>query len=97
MLRLKNKTRVLWIDQICIDQASHSDRSHSVKQMADIYEKCASVLVWTGELDKESIDLLSRMAYPSLEQHPAEECDSNDSIMLDDGPREYKLNAGDGP
>lgn len=47
-LRYKNKSRVLWIDAICVDQYDLNDRSHQVLRMADIYSKAARVIVWLG-------------------------------------------------
>ncbi|KAI1119711.1 heterokaryon incompatibility protein-domain-containing protein [Nemania abortiva] len=41
----------LWIDQICINQASYSDKAINVRQMGAIYQQAKTVLVWTGEYD----------------------------------------------
>jgi hypothetical protein len=38
----------LWIDAICINQTSDSERNHQVKLMGNIYTKCNSVLAWLG-------------------------------------------------
>jgi len=42
----------LWIDAICINQNSHTERNHQVRLMADIYGSANVVLIWlqsTGE------------------------------------------------
>jgi hypothetical protein len=41
-------TGLLWIDQLCIDQTNHKERSHQVGQMADIFESATEVIVWLG-------------------------------------------------
>lgn len=38
----------LWIDAICINQSSNTERSSQVALMGDIYSKAASVLSWLG-------------------------------------------------
>ena len=47
-LRHQNKSRVLWIDAICIDQANLDERSHQVQRMLDIYQQARGVVVWLG-------------------------------------------------
>ena len=47
-LRLRDRPRVLWIDAICIDQKSLTERSHQVKRMGDIFQKAERVIVWLG-------------------------------------------------
>src|SRR5271156_3851211 len=48
-LRLRDRPRVLWIDAICIDQKSLTERSHQVKRMGDIFQKVERVIVWKVE------------------------------------------------
>ncbi|KAH6866490.1 heterokaryon incompatibility protein-domain-containing protein, partial [Alternaria rosae] len=38
----------LWIDQICIDQSSVSERNHQVGMMASIYSECSKTIIWLG-------------------------------------------------
>ncbi|KAF2110618.1 heterokaryon incompatibility protein-domain-containing protein [Lophiotrema nucula] len=38
----------LWIDQICIDQASMVERNHQVRLMSDIYSNAEEVIAWIG-------------------------------------------------
>ena len=40
---------LLWVDSICIDQSSTSDKNHQVPQMGKIYSRASSVLIWLGE------------------------------------------------
>lgn len=41
--------RAVWVDAICINQASREDKSVQVGIMAEIYEKAAAVAVWLGK------------------------------------------------
>jgi len=42
------KADYLWIDQICIDQSSISERNHQVGMMASIYSRCSGTIIWLG-------------------------------------------------
>lgn len=44
----------LFIDQICIDQASSAERNQQVYQMSDVYRQASEVIVWLGPGDEES-------------------------------------------
>ena len=49
-LRRQNITRVLWIDQICINQQDLEERSAQVKyMMGSIYSRAKSTVIWLGE------------------------------------------------
>jgi hypothetical protein len=54
-LRYTKKSRILWVDAICIDQSNVEERSQQVAQMGDIYRRAFRVLGWLGpELDDSS-------------------------------------------
>jgi hypothetical protein len=57
-LRYPDKSRVLWIDAMCINQRDIVERSQQVKRMAMIYSKAERVVVWLG---LESNDTPSRI------------------------------------
>jgi hypothetical protein len=65
-LRSRQKTRRLWVDQICINQDNVEERSQQVQFMDTIYDKAAHVLVWLGEADGEmalpAFDLIRSLA-----------------------------------
>ena len=48
-LRYGHHPRLLWIDSICIDQNSDTDRNHQVALMGEIYKAAAQVIIWLGE------------------------------------------------
>jgi hypothetical protein len=45
-LRWTEKPRTLWVDAICIDQASIQEKNQQVPLMTEIYGKAKRVLVW---------------------------------------------------
>jgi hypothetical protein len=47
-LRHPDRPRVLWVDQVCINQADVVERSQQVKFMNEIYKNADHVLVWLG-------------------------------------------------
>jgi hypothetical protein len=48
-LRFKDRSRMLWIDALCINQRDITERSHQVQHMAKIYRTAKQVLIWLGE------------------------------------------------
>ncbi|KAI1430737.1 heterokaryon incompatibility protein-domain-containing protein [Xylaria sp. CBS 124048] len=47
-LRQASSPRILWVDAICIDQASTAERSHQVTLMRAIYTHCKCDIAWLG-------------------------------------------------
>jgi hypothetical protein len=67
-LRLQDKVRYLWVDQLCINQHNLSERSVQVQKMLLIYQTVRRVLVWLGEAGLHTgaaiyttVDLCKRM------------------------------------
>jgi Heterokaryon incompatibility protein (HET) len=63
--RLPWKSRLLWIDALCINQDDISERSQQVKLMGEVYRKAKRVLVWIGEappLARKAFYLIPRLA-----------------------------------
>lgn len=48
-MRLEDRTRVLWVDAVCIDQESTEDKNQQVAFMGTIYRHGTCNLVWLGE------------------------------------------------
>jgi hypothetical protein len=48
-LRYEDRTRVLWIDALAIDQSNVHERNHQVSLMSKIYSQAAGVIVYLGE------------------------------------------------
>lgn len=37
-----------WIDQICINQADHTEKCHQVSEMSNLYSTALAIIVWPG-------------------------------------------------
>jgi hypothetical protein len=48
-LRRRGKSRLLWIDQLCINQDDNMEKSQQILLMSRIYSLASRVLVWLGE------------------------------------------------
>lgn len=47
-LRRPTTSRILWVDQICINQKDPVEKSHQVARMGDIYRKATNVVIFLG-------------------------------------------------
>ncbi|KAL8719532.1 MAG: hypothetical protein Q9225_003475 [Loekoesia sp. 1 TL-2023] len=89
LLRLQQPTvpRLVWIDQLCIDQNNIPEKNASVSLMAEIYRRAKAVIVWLGDVamldeDKEVIiDATERMNFRPIER---EWSDAKDQDILKD-------------
>lgn len=63
-LRYPDKTRLLWIDAVCIDQSNGTEKITQLPMMGDIYRVAQRVCVYLGKADEESDYLLG-----VLEEH----------------------------
>lgn len=66
-LRYQEKTRRLWIDQICINQNDTDERSHQVKHMRQIYSLAERTVVWLGE-DDENQGLITKDLFDKIQR-----------------------------
>jgi hypothetical protein len=48
--RYEDRSRILWVDAVCINQRDNKEKNHQVAQMAEIYRD-STVLVWLGKDD----------------------------------------------
>lgn len=60
-LRHGQDVQKLWIDSICIDQASPSECSQQVALMGEIYKRAQQVVVWLGESDSRTELAMQRL------------------------------------
>ncbi|MCJ1433234.1 hypothetical protein MMC27_002593 [Xylographa pallens] len=44
----RTKSRIVWVDAICIDQDSDTERNHQVRFMSLIFRRAERVIVWLG-------------------------------------------------
>lgn len=61
-VRYEDEDRILWIDAVCINQGSHSELGHQVKQMDQIYRRAHRVVIWLGPLTEPIRRLMDSLA-----------------------------------
>lgn len=62
-LRNTSTIRVLWIDQMCINQQDLGEKLLQISLLTSVYRGCTQTVIWLGERDKASgraIDRLNR-------------------------------------
>lgn len=47
-VRLRDRARIIWMDQLCINQSDNYEKSWQVQLMPDIYEKAEEVLIFAA-------------------------------------------------
>jgi hypothetical protein len=52
----------LWIDQMCINQASTKEKNHQVQRMADAFSQAELVIVWLGPGNEHSDLVMTTLA-----------------------------------
>lgn len=67
-LRLTDKVRRVWADQICIDQENLDERSQQVQFMNSIYWNANHVLVWLGRDDQKAANSAFKLVYELAEK-----------------------------
>ncbi|EUC36133.1 hypothetical protein COCCADRAFT_88898, partial [Bipolaris zeicola 26-R-13] len=61
--RFEDRPRAMWVDGICINQKSDTDKSQQVSLMGVIYWKATRVLVWLGEEDNSAKQVSAAKAF----------------------------------
>lgn len=61
-LRHEKSERVLWIDQICINQWDLEEKAAQVALMRDIYKKCTRCVTWMGEVPGDDVGVAHNAA-----------------------------------
>jgi hypothetical protein len=59
----KDANHFLWIDAICINQDSVSERNHQVPMMREIYSKAAKVVAWLGVGPKSVVNAIKQIRH----------------------------------
>ncbi|KAG9239390.1 heterokaryon incompatibility protein-domain-containing protein [Amylocarpus encephaloides] len=54
-LRLPDRTVILWIDLLCIDQKNIKERNHQVQKMMLVYQRARRINMWLGPENDDSI------------------------------------------
>lgn len=62
-LRYGRKERILWVDAICINQKSESERNHQVKLFGEVYQRAKKVIAWLGVGSVETPKVVKRIKF----------------------------------
>ncbi|KAG8671044.1 hypothetical protein FPOAC2_04360 [Fusarium poae] len=62
-IRLPHKSRVLWIDALCINQKDDIEKGHQVQKMCQVYSSATTVLAWLGPPHSNGERALSDIRY----------------------------------
>ncbi|EME78334.1 uncharacterized protein MYCFIDRAFT_36916, partial [Pseudocercospora fijiensis CIRAD86] len=57
-LRLSDQARTLWVDALCINQTSNTEKREQVSMMRDIYAKGVHNNIWLGEEEPSTARVL---------------------------------------
>lgn len=76
-LRDRDRDRLLWIDQLCINQDDNKEKSVQVVLMTEIYENAQQTVVWLGEEDRDTEVLTEMVKELSVNPLRAVEDDTN--------------------
>ena len=72
-LRQPNSQRILWIDQLCVDQRNLAERSSQVNMMGNIFKQARQVICWLGpDLNNEANlarETIQDLANSPLQKH----------------------------
>ena len=79
-LRRKDRPVRLWVDAICIDQASVIERNHQVQQMRTIYSSASETIIYLGDLIGGNTE---RSAWNFLERNATWAMNGNRDADLD--------------
>lgn len=57
-----DRSKWLWVDQICINQSSSCEKNHQVRRMASIFEQADNVIVWLAPASSTSSSAMEALA-----------------------------------
>lgn len=80
-LRRRESERFIWVDAICIDQQSPSERSHQVGLMREIYSSAATVRIYVGN-ERWGDDQAGDQTIFALQRASAGSCDLSYKTQL---------------
>ncbi|GAB1206045.1 hypothetical protein APSETT445_004726 [Aspergillus pseudonomiae] len=85
-LRYERFPRLLWVDAICIDQKSNTEKERQIQLMARIYGQAKNVIVWLGEEENDSTSTLARLQVAAEGERLLEEINDTALIALLERP-----------
>ncbi|KAK8051633.1 HET-domain-containing protein [Apiospora rasikravindrae] len=88
-LRRRLRTRTLWVDAVCIDQAEDEagakERNRQVQLMGRIYNRASRAVIWLGQGDKNMKLLFRAIRLWSVSAKAEKFFNRNDSICIEMG------------
>lgn len=78
-VRMRTKARLIWMDQLCINQADALERSQQVRLMSKIYGNASQVLVYLGSSPIDNFMLPN--LHHDLEKPQTLECEQCRSLL----------------
>jgi len=83
-LHWSGTTIPFWVDQVCIDQSSSSEKSSQVSMMRDIYKCATDIYVWLGDPTHDS-----GLAFSTIKEHYTQFLESlNTNLWVCDAPQQ---------
>jgi hypothetical protein len=81
-IREAHREIVLWVDAICIDQNDTNERNHQVSLMGTLYSEAKGVIIWLGEADETTDELVHVVQESGLPKLPATDTEDYEEAWL---------------
>lgn len=85
-LRHIDRSRMLWIDAICLNQDDITEKQHQVPIMYLIYAQATRVIVWLGSESQDSVLAMERISYLHSTVQPGREHEISDTNHFTEWP-----------
>jgi hypothetical protein len=72
-IRKTDRDEVLWVDAVCINQTDIDERNNQVSLMGRLYSEAGGVIIWLGEPDETTDELVRIVNENGLPKLPAPE------------------------
>ncbi|KAI8716125.1 HET domain-containing protein [Fusarium sp. LHS14.1] len=76
-LRDPTRSRLLWVDAVCINQANNDEKAKQIQLMGDIYSQARRVLIYLGKTDpsvNEAMESIRRLDWDFMPIHVRRYC-----------------------
>ncbi len=64
-LRDKERSRLLWVDAICINHRDYDERAFQVGRMTAIFQIAAHTIIYLGDIEAETEDFSNLLSPPA--------------------------------
>lgn len=81
-LRKESTSRMIWIDQCCINQADAVEKGEQVQLMGKIYAKAEKTTIWLGESDKHVTYLHEMVKRLAIAKPTSEEAQESSDVRI---------------